>query len=353
MEDKVIVTSRIALRNKYGTNGLAKINAALKTLVAADKKRGLNTKVIYLDHAPTMKKFGAKPLANGQDCRSAKIAIDKIFTSLEPDYLMILGAPDVVPHQDLTNPAYSSGGDDDRHALGDLPYACNGPYSRDPAQFVGPTRVVARLPDLTGGNDPSYLVKLLRTAANWKARPVADYGNYFGLSADVWKGSTGLSLDNIFGNNNSLLLAPPKGPKYSSAQLGALTHFINCHGAPVSPEFYGQKGNSYPISLTTAATAGAISTGTVASVECCYGGELYNPSVFGIAMPICQSYLEQGTYGYFGSTTIAYGPANGNGAADLICQYFLLNVLEGASIGRAALMARQQFVAQAAVYNWW
>ena len=62
---------------------------------------------------------------------------------------------------------------------------------------------------------------------------------------------------------------------------------------------------------------------------------------------ICQSYLQQGAYGYFGSTTIAYGPATGNGAADLICQYFLLNVLEGASIGRAMLMACQQFVNQA------
>jgi hypothetical protein len=27
-----------------------------------------------------------------------------VFKSLNPDYLMILGAPDVVPHQDLDNP---------------------------------------------------------------------------------------------------------------------------------------------------------------------------------------------------------------------------------------------------------
>ena len=64
----------------------------------------------------------------------------------------------------------------------------------------------------------------------------------------------------------------------------------------------------------------------------------------GIDLPICQSYLEQGAYGYFGSTTIAYGPADANGAADLICQYFLLKILDGASLGHAALMARQLFV---------
>lgn len=88
--------------------------------------------------------------------------------------------------------------------------------------------------------------------------------------------------------------------------------------------------------------------GTVAAVECCYGAELYDATTLGIDLPICQSYLRQGAYGYFGSTTIAYGPVDSNGAADLICQYFLLNVLEGSSLGRATLAARQQFVGNAA-----
>jgi hypothetical protein len=65
-------------------------------------------------------------------------------------------------------------------------------------------------------------------------------------------------------------------------------------------------------------------------------------------LPICQRYLAQGAYGYFGSSTIAYGPAVGNGAADLITQYFLLAIFEGASLGRAALLARQRFVQQTA-----
>ena len=48
------------------------------------------------------------------------------------------------------------------------------------------------------------------------------------------------------------------------------------------------------------------------------------------------------------AATIAYGPADGNGAADLITQYFLLAMLDGASLGRAALIARQRFVQQTA-----
>ncbi len=48
-------------------------------------------------------------------------------------------------------------------------------------------------------------------------------------------------------------------------------------------------------------------------------------------------------YGFFGSTTIAYGPDDHNDQADLICQYFLQSLLNGASLGRAALEARQKF----------
>jgi hypothetical protein len=129
--------------------------------------------------------------------------------------------------------------------------------------------------------------------------------------------------------------------------LAPLAHFINCHGGPYDPRFYGQRGNSRPTAaLTGDAIKGKIKPGTVASVECCYGAELYDSVKLSLPLPICQRYLIQGAYGYFGSSTIAYGPAEGNGAADLITQFFLLAVLDGASLGRAALLARQQFVHQ-------
>jgi hypothetical protein len=86
-----------------------------------------------------------------------------------------------------------------------------------------------------------------------------------------------------------------------------------------------------------------VASGTVATAECCYGAELYDPADAQGQMGICSTYLAGGAYGFFGSSTIAYGPANGNGAADLICQYFLKHVLGGASLGRAALQARHDF----------
>jgi hypothetical protein len=351
MEDKIIVTNRKALLRKYGNEGFSTIDNALTELIAADNDRGIRTRVVYLDDEANMKKLTGKAVISSTNPRQNKNAIDAVFKFFNPHYLMILGAPDVVPHQDLNNPAYKlddDGGDDDDHAWGDLPYACDAPYSQDPARFVGPTRVVGRLPDLVGANEPSYLVSLLRTAATYKRRSQDDYMGYFGLSAEVWQDSTRLSIDNIFGNADKLLLAPPSGPDYADGQLQNRMHFINCHGALASPEFYGERDGSFPKSLTTQTTIGKIVEGTVAAAECCYGSELYDSVTLAIDPPIGQSYLQQGAYGYFGSTTIAYGPADGNSAADLICQYFLLNVLDGASIGRAALLARQRFVGEAA-----
>jgi hypothetical protein len=49
---------------------------------------------------------------------------------------MILGAPDVIPHQDLINPAFDGVNDADQFAWGDLPYASDKPYSQKPEDFV-------------------------------------------------------------------------------------------------------------------------------------------------------------------------------------------------------------------------
>src|SRR5829696_776284 len=217
MEDKIIVTNRKALLKKYGSNGFATIRKALTALIAADKKRGIKSRVVYLDDKASMKKLGGTAVISATNPRRNKEAIDALFKFFNPHYLMILGATDVVPHQDLDNPAYSPGGDDDDHAWGDLPYACDAPYSRDPARFIGPTRLVGRMPDLVSASEPSYLISLLKTAANYKRRSRDDYtgGGYFGLSAKVWQGSTRLSVDNIFGSADRLLLAPPSGPGYA------------------------------------------------------------------------------------------------------------------------------------------
>ncbi len=348
MDDKIIVSNRAALAAKYGSAGVAKVRSAVKALIAADAKRGIKTRLVFLDDAAALKRYRGSAVTDAGNPRQNKVAIDAVFRATDPEYLMILGAIDVVPHQDLANPLFDPPDDPDPSAWGDLPYACDAPYSRDVADFKGPTRVVGRLPDLTGAKEPSHLLALLGVAASYKRRDATDYAHYFGLSTVSWRASTAQSLFNVFGNSTALTLSPPSGPTHPAKRLAPLAHFINCHGGDTDPAFYGQKAKSFPESLTSKSLSGKIQPGTVAAVECCYGAQLYDSITLALPLPICQHYLRQGAYGYLGSSTIAYGPKRGNAQADLMTQYFLLALLEGASLGRATLMARQRFVDQTA-----
>ena len=96
-DDKVIVTNVNALKNKYGTAGWTAIRSAIRSLVVADKKRGVTTKLVAIDDATTMKKLKVPPVTAVSNCQQNKVAIDAVFTAFDPDYLMILGATDVIP----------------------------------------------------------------------------------------------------------------------------------------------------------------------------------------------------------------------------------------------------------------
>jgi hypothetical protein len=345
MSSKLIVTNYGAFETKYGKPGVQALKQAVVRMVAADKQRAILTRVADLSNAQNMKAAGGKRVADPADQKANKDAVDALFRKARPDYLMILGSVDVVPHQDMDNPF--RGGDDDPTVPGDLPYACEAPYSTGIEKFKGPTRVVGRLPNVTGDTAPDYLVKLLDGASGYTKRPRTDYASYLGLTAEIWSESTRESIANIFGLSDAMSGIPPLGPVWQDAQLAARCHFVNCHGSDTAPEFYGQPrsgARKYPVAHEAEAVVGKLSQGTIAAMECCYGGQLYDPEPAGVHASIVNTYLANGCYGYLGSTTIAYGPASGQGSADLICQYFIKNILGGASVGRAALMARQQFV---------
>jgi Peptidase family C25 len=352
--DKAIITNRAALRAKYGDAGVVRIRRAVSALIAADERRGLRSRLICLDDVAVMARLGAVPVARAASPRENKIAIDGIYGALAPDYLMILGAVDVVPHQDLRNllfhPSHEHNRDPDPFAFADLPYACEAPYNRKPQNFLGPTRVVGRLPDLTGGTDPAYLIGLLKTAASYKAVSARKYQSCFAITAQVWQKLSALSLIHTFGTDADLRCIPPHSGRWRSTSIGRRAHFINCHGNMNDFQFYGQSADGsleYPIALDSRYVDGRIVKGTVAAVECCYGGQLYDSRLANGQRGICNAYLSNKAYGFFASTTIAYGPDDVSGPndyADIICQYFLQNVLRGFSLGRAALEARQKYV---------
>jgi hypothetical protein len=343
--NKVIVTNIGAIKQKYPSN-YPKIEVALQAMIAADAKRGIESRIVALDNRAIMHRFGTVSVVAPSNVGETKVAIDAVWRATKPDYL-ILGSPDIVAHQELQNPVYAPGDDDDRVVPSDLPYACEHPFSRNIADFRGPTRVVGRLPDLCGKSDAGYFTRVMRFASEYRQRAPEKYEAYFGLTAAEWVKSTALSLSNIYGNSLALKKSPPSGPRWTRNNLAPLTHFINCHGGSIDPKFYGQHGSNYPTAMESSRLASMNFAGTVVAAECCYGAQLYNPKDARGNMGICSRYLSKGAIGFFGSSTIAYGPSEGNGSADLICQFFMLRVLAGASVGRAAIEARQKFSLQA------
>jgi hypothetical protein len=345
--DKVIATNVGALKAKYGTR-YSLVRDAIRALIDADAKRGLQTRLVALDNATDMKRVKGAAVDGPLDEKGAKAAIDAVYKVYQPDYLLILGGPDVVPHVRLRNPMASTRDDDgDPDVPSDAPYACEAGWSRRPQAFVGPTRVVGRLPDLTETNDPRYVLTLLTAAATYARRARADYRGHFAISARVWSKSTTESVANLFGPGSAVQTSPPGGPKWAKAQLAPRVHFINCHGDTLSPKFFGEGPEGHFTDAHDAAhLRSRVTKGSVVAAECCFGAELYAPAKAGGQAGIANTYLGEGAYGFFGSTNIAYGPSEGQGQADLICQYFIEAVLKGASLGRATLEARQRFVAQ-------
>jgi hypothetical protein len=136
--DKFILTHRAALQAKYGLAGLAKIEAAVRTLVKADAKRGIATRLLCLDQAADMAPYGGPVPAARCSGRDVKLAIDPLCAAEAPHYLMLLGGPDIVPLVPLQNPAFGPNGDDDKSVPSDLPYACAAPTAPTPRASWAP-----------------------------------------------------------------------------------------------------------------------------------------------------------------------------------------------------------------------
>ena len=344
---KLIVSNKSKLQWKYGKN-FSKIMLLLKQMQAADKKKGLETKIAFVDDAASLKSSGVKKISVDSE-KEYKRIVDDLYKKYVPAYIVILGAPDIVPFQEIQNPAE----DEDQQVPSDLPYACDTPYSTKIGNFTGPTRVVSRIPDIMGPQpNISHFQKIITNGITHKPLKVELYHNYFAVSAWVWKISTELSLQNMFGQNSKMINSPNGKKKsaykpYTKKQLEPLTHFYNCHGSEFDHSFYGQKGNSYPEALVSSNLPKNIKPGTIVAAECCFGAQLFDSNKMGLTGEgIANNYLANDAIAFLGSSTIAYGPADSQGLADLITQFFIKNILKGATTGRSFLEARQQFLTE-------
>ena len=224
---KLIITSKGNLTKKYGKN-FSKLVVLLNALKKSDKSRKLKTEIVFVDDAVSMKKFKVKKAAASVSARECKKAVDRLYSKWNPVYMVIFGAQDVFPFQDLINPA----DDEDSIVPSDLPYACNAPYGTNVNAFTGPSRVVGRIPDVPGNGELVYITTLIENIIKHKPMHESDYAKYFAVSAKVWKQSTALSLKNMFGNNTDQLNSPPASGKYSKAQLKPLNTFLQLPRSP-------------------------------------------------------------------------------------------------------------------------
>ncbi len=345
--DKVLVTHNGALRAKHGAAGVRAIRAAVDRLVEADRARGLRSRWLAVDDKRTARSLGAAAVDDPADHAGAKAFVDAAHAKWAPDYVVLLGSPDVIPMQPLRNPLWTGDprrGDPDPDVPSDLPYASEAPAGDDPGAFRGATRVVGRLPDGTGASDIAQIERLLGVAAGYATRPRAELLPPLAITAADWHGSTSETLRRAVGATDGLHSVPTEAPPWPGTETTRLLHLVNCHGGAADWRYYGQRGRSHPVALDAGELDGGLREGVIGAAECCYGGLLYDAAEAGGRPGFADTYLAAGAYGYVASTTTSYGPANGNDGADVICRQFLLHVLGGASLGRALLQARQDYV---------
>lgn len=347
---KIIISNYSQLKAKYNSS-LSKILDGLNLLVESDEKRGISSKIVFVDKDIMQKDYGVSPVSNYKNEEQNKVAIDAIYNGEnKPDYLMILGAIDVIPHQNLTNPV----DENEKLVPSDLPYACNNSYSQNIYDFLGPSRIVGRLPDVTGGANPDYLLELINYIIDFKPYDKEYYLNYLGACSSQFIDTTKVSINNIFNNTDSIIESPPANSQTLEKYIyNNPAQFYNCHGNSQLP-FWGEPTETGKLIflLISSMLDKKFSPNTVVVSEACYGAELYDPSGAILPeaksiLPICNNMLKHGVVGFFGSTDTLYGEIEDGHQkqGDLITSFYLDNVVNGGcSLGRAVVEAQHKFL---------
>lgn len=351
-ERKIVIVHKRALVGKYTLAGYSRIMAALDALVTDDGVRGIKTKIVLVD---SMVPKGGVAAAVARNAGKFKSAVDYFYKGGEcPDFLVLLGGPDVIPHIPLRSPwgkVVPFG--EESVVESDLPYASDRAHTLDPSKFQNAPRKVGRIPDVPGSSDPAYLIDRINEVIT---APSINAAQHFSLSADVWKGASGEIATRLFGPGAVVHCSPSLGPAWPSKILKKPIQYINCHGDTKKDVFYGEKAGvkgAFPHAINTAALVKKVVHGAVVVAECCYGAELFHPSLPHEPQGMALTYLEQGATTFLGSSTVSYGGSQAVdlACADEICLFFLEGVLKGNSCGAALADARRRLVEGEAILD--
>ncbi|HEY5880747.1 MAG TPA: hypothetical protein VIU11_17685, partial [Nakamurella sp.] len=128
----VVIVNRSRLGQKYqGAAGL--VAQALDALLDSYEAREIRGRIVDVSDGPTMAALGVPTVDDVADERATKDAVDAAFRQYLPDYLVLVGGPDVLTHQTLSNPLGNNG--TDLGVPSDLPYASNAPYGEQISSF--------------------------------------------------------------------------------------------------------------------------------------------------------------------------------------------------------------------------
>jgi Peptidase family C25 len=352
---KLSITHRATLVRKYAPAALAKIDKAVADWVAADAARGLATVHVALDDAAAMQRLGVPAVTGKLTPVRAKRALDALARGLAPDYIVLFGGHDVVPNFIVPNPSLDAAtGDDDPDVPTDNPYANSRAYrARARESYLVPDRVVGRIPDVpcaAGQGDPAWLVAALRTATAWTPRTREFYADAYATCCDAWRKSGEATVRYLGIPQPDLMISPPEvdGLALSRRRLARMLHVTKCHGALLDARYSGQKGQSFPDILSSGSVRAHAKPATLAAAMCCYGAQVFAPddprnNTPG-EWPIAVAYLRGGAPGFMGATRIAWVGVNTMMCADWIVAGYLKKCLEGASLGRAMLESKQDYL---------
>lgn len=346
---KLSITCRTPLAEKYNAKGLARIDAAIGKWIKADAKRGIRTHHVAVDDAAAMKPYKVPPVKGEITAAKVKEALDALVARLSPDYIVLIGAGDVVPLFEVSNPTLNDG-DTDAVVPTDNPYASSVKFGKKRATYLVPDRVVGRIPDLPGSSDPSWLIGYLAVATSWRSRAPSKFKHDLMVCCYTWRKSGQACVKFLERDTAGLLLSPPAldRSKKLKDRHQALLQMIKCHGAEKASRFFGQKGHAYPEVLRSTSLNKRTRKATVVGSMCCFGASLFDPldpaALFPNEPPIASVYLRQGGFGFLGSTSTAWVGLDAMLCADWIVAAFLKAVLNGASLGRAALEAKQDLI---------
>lgn len=351
---KLSVTVKCHLERKYSADSLKKINRQIRLWIKADARRGIRTVHVAVDDYVAMRALGVSPVSGKANAHKIKRAIDDLWKRLAPDYLVLFGGDDIVPMFEVVNPSRAPKGDDDETVPTDNPYACSLRFSSpNRRSYLVPDRVVGRIPDMVSDNDPAWFVAYLKTATSWTSKPASAYNKKFAICCHTWK-RAGLDCIQYLASSgrpaSRLFISPPTSDIWNSArkQLSARLHMIKCHGSQLDARFYGQKRKRFPEAIASATLKPRLKPATVAAAMCCYGAQIFSPGDPAARKPgqwpLASTYLRKGALGFVGSTRIAWVGDSEILYADWLVTVYLKSILGGASIGRAFLESKQDYL---------